>query len=187
MHPILKQEILDATGASEILKVELVQSLWSGFGAIERVYLNGGNRSSVIIKRIQPPTEMKHPRGWNSDISANRKIRSYEIEKNWYKNHVSELPTEIKIPEFLFAFDCEEFTALALEDLKSSGFYLPFRLDSEDHFNASLLWLARFHAANLNHSAEGLWPIGTYWHLATRQEEFERMKQGKLKNAAKKN
>jgi hypothetical protein len=185
MHPILKQEILDNTGASEIRKVELVQSLWSGFGAIERVYLDGSKRESIIIKRIQPPSKMKHPRGWNSDISANRKIRSYEIEKNWYKNYVSELPVEIKVPEFLFTFDCDEFTAVAMEDLKSSGYHLSFNPDSEDHFNASLLWLARFHAANLSKSHTDLWSVGTYWHLATRQEEFEKMIPGKLKDAAK--
>jgi len=31
----------------------------------------------------------------------------------------------------------------------------------------------------------GLWPIGTYWHLATRQDEWQAMPEGDLKRYAK--
>jgi len=31
---------------------------------------------------------------------------------------------------------------------------------------------------------EGLWPTGTYWHLATRPDEFEALDDGPLKSAA---
>jgi len=36
----------------------------------------------------------------------------------------------------------------------------------------SLAWLARFHARWLGDAGEGLWPEGTYWHLATRLDEL---------------
>ena len=47
-----------------------------------------------------------------------------------------------------------------------------------------LFWLATFHATFMNNSAEGLWDVGTYWHLATRPDELASMEDGKLKNAA---
>ena len=40
---------------------------------------------------------------------------------------------------------------------------------------ACLRWLACFHANFLGAEPEGLWQIGTYWHLATRQDEHRTM------------
>ena len=47
-----------------------------------------------------------------------------------------------------------------------------------------LSWLAHFHALFLGLDPEGLWPVGTYWHLETRPDELEAMEDGQLKTAA---
>jgi len=47
-----------------------------------------------------------------------------------------------------------------------------------------LSWLANFHALFLGVDPEGLWPVGTYWHLETRPDELEAMEDGHLKAAA---
>lgn len=184
MHPTIKREILNSTDSKEVLSVELVQSLWSGFGAIERIYLKGGNTSSVIVKRIQPPDAMNHPRGWNSDVSAARKMKSYQIEEVWYRNYASELPLAVKVPAMYFQKEWNGVNYIVMEDLHASGFAHRYTHVSEEKFNGCLHWLANLHAFYLNKPAEGLWEIGTYWHWATRQEEWHRMQPGKLKDQA---
>ncbi len=51
-----------------------------------------------------------------------------------------------------------------------------------------LAWLANFHAAFLMNDPQetinALWPVGTYWHLATRRDEWAAMEEGPLKEAA---
>lgn len=49
---------------------------------------------------------------------------------------------------------------------------------------ACLSWLAHFHALFLDVAPEGLWPVGTYWHLETRPDELEAMDDAALKAAA---
>jgi Ser/Thr protein kinase RdoA (MazF antagonist) len=59
---------------------------------------------------------------------------------------------------------------------------------SADELLACLSWLANFHAAYIGIEASAvddkLWPVGTYWHLATRWDEWDVMEAGKLKEAA---
>jgi hypothetical protein len=45
-------------------------------------------------------------------------------------------------------------------------------------------WLANFHAQFLGVQPEGLWEIGTYWHLGTRPDEWQVMKDSRLKRNA---
>uniref|UniRef100_A0A3B5QII7 Uncharacterized protein n=1 Tax=Xiphophorus maculatus TaxID=8083 RepID=A0A3B5QII7_XIPMA len=47
-----------------------------------------------------------------------------------------------------------------------------------------LSWLIHFHALFLGVTPEGLWPVGTYWHLETRPDELEAMDDVELKAAA---
>ena len=47
-----------------------------------------------------------------------------------------------------------------------------------------LEWLAGFHACFFAQAPDGLWPIGTYWHLDTRTDEYDSMADGELKSSA---
>lgn len=61
-------------------------------------------------------------------------------------------------------------------------FYRTSLKDKE--IRACLGWLAHFHALFLGVAPEGLWPVGTYWHLETRPDELEAMDDLELKAAA---
>lgn len=183
MNPTLEAKIIQNTGASTVIKIEKVQSLWSDFGVLERVYLSGFKQDSIVIKRIKPPTELNHPRGWNSDVSAQRKLKSYEIERHWYEEYVNQLPPQIKTPNFLFYFESDDERVLGLEDLNVIGLSAKYSY-RDQCFRHCLEWLANFHAFHINDTGNGLWEVGTYWHLDTRKDEWEAMQSGELKNAA---
>jgi thiamine kinase-like enzyme len=73
-----------------------------------------------------------------------------------------------------------------MEDLDASGFPIRLHHDKVSLTNAKncLSWLAHFHANFMNTRPEGLWLEGTYWHLETRPDEWEKMENTSLKNAA---
>ena len=83
MQSHLRDRILRLTGAQGIARVECIQPLWNNYGTLSRVVLQGGEQVSVIVKHIQIPAELGHPRGFASDISRERKIRSYAVETHW--------------------------------------------------------------------------------------------------------
>ncbi|MDB3906154.1 DUF1679 domain-containing protein [Crocinitomicaceae bacterium] len=129
---------------------------------------------------------MNHPRGWDTDVSSQRKLKSYEVERCWYQNYVPSLPEEVKVPELMGYYENEGDTTLVMEDLKGSGFIHDFCASSEDSFQSCLEWLASFHAFHMGMEPKGLWDIGTYWHLDTRQEELKVMSECVLRDQAKK-
>lgn len=185
MHSNLEKKIVEHTGADSITNIEVVQSLWSDFGSLERVSLDGGKYSSVIVKRIQPPSKVNHPRGWNTDVSTQRKLKSYAIEQNWYQNYVHELPSVIRTPQYFFQMQLDSEVVLVMEDLNASGYSYRYDASSEECFESCLDWLANFHAFYMHQEPIGLWEVGTYWHFDTRFDEWNSMPDGKLKNAAK--
>lgn len=73
---------------------------------------------------------------------------------------------------------------MVLEDLDAAGY--PARLDrvDEHQLDACLRWLASFHATFLGERPEGLWPVGTYWHLDTRPDELAALDDPALRDAA---
>ena len=78
---------------------------------------------------------------------------------------------------------------MVLEDLDASGFAgrrtgVSLDLESTVELDACLSWLATFHATFMGTRPEGLWDTGTYWHLATRPDEFDALEDGPLKAAA---
>lgn len=153
-------------------EVELIQPLWNNYGTLSRVYLQGGNYPSVIVKHIQIPEAAAHPKGFTSDISKERKIKSYQVETHWYQHQNKELGEHAPTPRCLDAFDNGHELFLLLEDLETRGFVDVLYNTSWDEITVVLHWLAHFHSQFMGTSAEGLWPTGTYWHLATRPEEL---------------
>lgn len=183
----LHKEILVATGASAIRGTESVQTLWSGYGEIKRYFLEGGKYRSVIVKHIQLPDGKQHPRGWNTPLSHQRKLTSYQVERRWYQEFARHTNDLCRIPQSYQTMVDGNELLLIMEDLNASGYQI--RLDPDDvtleNTKSCLTWLANFHAKFMGVAPQGLWPVGTYWHLDTRPDEWERMENVSLKYAAK--
>jgi hypothetical protein len=185
LDPPFERLILDVTGSSSLHVAEQIQSLWSGYGQILRIGLEGGDRDSVVVKHVRPPSASNHPRGWNSDASHLRKVKSYGVETAWYRDWSSRCSALCRVPEFLASEDRDGEVLMVMEDLDAAGF--PARLGSLDwpQIEICLRWLANFHAIFLGEDPQGLWQIGTYWHLDTRADELAALDDEALKTAAR--
>lgn len=177
--------ISELTGADQVKKVEAVQELWSGYGSIDRWLCTSAKGSQTfILKRIEPPAVASHPRGWNTDASHQRKLRSYHVEKTWYQDWSHLCGEGAKVAKFIGAKLTGDGQWLLMEDLDSSGYYQRFDADREWKIEACLTWLAGFHGQFLHCQPKGLWEEGAYWHLQTRQDEWNAMPEGLLKAGA---
>lgn len=174
--------ILRSTGASSLFEKETIQELWSGYGKIKRIGLTDAEIDSVIVKHVQLHTPNNHPRGWNSDIGHQRKVKSYHVETNWYDNY-SALSTA-RLPHCLAVEHHEEEVFMILEDLDDAGFPLRKSAVSWEEIVSCLGWLAKFHANYMDKKPNGLWEVGTYWHLETRPQELTVLEDQRLKEAA---
>ena len=175
---------------SEVAIGDRVQSLWSGYGEIRRYHLSGANNAtpaSVVVKDMNPPDNAVHPRGWNTDVSHQRKLRSYEVEAQWYREYAGHCNRDCRVAKGYGVIRNGNRQVIVMEDLDAE---FPVRVDnpgyrrSSDQIKAGLQWLAHFHAKFLDAAVDGLWPTGTYWHLDTRPDELEAMTVGKLKESA---
>ena len=136
--------ILEITGAKKVLKSEVVQTLWSGYGELLRVTLKGGNCSSVILKRITLPDQKQHPRGWNTHFSHQRKLKSYQIEMEWYKNGASRCSSVCKVPICYETKNLTNTQLILLEDLDTIGYAKRRTSLTIDEVNVCINWLANF-------------------------------------------
>lgn len=172
----IESTIRSVTGATDIGEPEVVQSLWSGYGSIMRYPVLGWKFPSVIVKHVSPPVAQSHPRGWNTNVSHERKLRSYRIEAAWYRSYSTRCLAKSRVAE-CFAIEQEgDEVGLVLEDLDASGFALRRTRVNDAELKMCITWLANFHATFLGEECDGLWPVGTYWHLGTRQDELEVLK-----------
>lgn len=182
MNEHFKSIILQSTGASSLIEKEIIQDLWSGYGKIMRVGLQNASVESVVVKHVQLPTQSNHPRGWNTDIGHQRKLKSYEVETTWYdtfsKNSAARLPKCIAIENH------NDEVFIVLEDLDEAGYPLRKRSITWEEITECLRWLAQFHASFLGKNPNGLWEVGSYWHLETRPQELAILKDQRLKEAA---
>lgn len=166
-------------------KHEVVQSLWSGYGEIAR-FVSPKLQQSFIIKHINPVTTAKHPRGWNTQISHLRKLESYQIEAAFYQHFAPLCDQHCTVPKLFTSFTNDHEQMLVLMDLDSEGFAQRKTDANLQDVQLGVKWLAYFHARFMQQPIKDLWPIGTYWHLATRQDEYKVMADSALKQNAQK-
>tara|TARA_B110000495_G_C23004865_1_gene593506 strand:- start:693 stop:1676 length:984 start_codon:yes stop_codon:yes gene_type:complete len=184
LNPRFQASICSASDASAIEGAELIQELWSGYGQILRIYLEGTSPATVIAKHVRIPTTENHPRGWNSNLSHQRKLKSYQVELAWYRHWSQRCGPDCRIPQFLTFDQLDDEILLVLEDLDTAGYPVRLTSVSPTQLETGLDWLAHFHATFMGAKPENLWETGTYWHLATRSEELEALNDLPLKNAA---
>src|SRR5690554_5341953 len=77
MNNYFQSVIKNVTGATAIYKIEVIQNLWSGYGEILRYGLEDAPIQRVVVKHVRLEESGKHPRGWNSSHSHERKLQSY--------------------------------------------------------------------------------------------------------------
>ncbi|MEC7716964.1 MAG: choline kinase, partial [Planctomycetota bacterium] len=176
--------VLRSTGAKTVSASEVVQSLWSGYGQIVRCHLTESVSPSVILKHIRWPEEQGHKYGWTSDRSHQRKLKSYQVETVWYQRYATRCLDACRVPDCLAVERRPDGVLLLLEDLDSAGFAGRRQRVRDTVVDACLTWLANFHATFMQERPEGLWTVGTYWHLATRPDELNALEDSRLKVAA---
>lgn len=159
--------------------------MWSGYGEIAR-YRSVTLDRPVIIKHISPPAQPEHPRGWNTPLSHQRKIRSYEVEYHFYREWSKYCEQNCRVPGFVDAIKAGEQCILVLEDLDSAGLSRRLQQPGIAQVKQCLTWLAAFHARFLAETPKNLWQTGCYWHLATRPDELASMPPSPLKDNADK-
>ncbi|HAF58282.1 MAG TPA: choline kinase [Opitutae bacterium] len=177
--------VLEVTKAQGIGQISEIQSLWSGYGSIKRLQLKGAGAPSLIVKLVSPPSSADHPRGWNTSISHQRKLKSYQVESNWYGQTAMDGSWgDARIPQCYGVHQDGEQVLLVLEDLDAAGFSERRSFVNESQWKSCVRWLAQFHAAGMDVNPQGLWETGTYWHLETRPDELEGLDDLELKKAA---
>lgn len=158
-----------------IVRTERIQSLWSGYGELLRVHSRNG--STLIAKWVKPPAR-------RDDVSHARKCRSYAVETAWYRGLAARCDDTCRVPALVAAREEEREWLIVLEDLDAVGFSKRRHRLDDGEMRLCLEWLAAFHGRFLGVEPEGLWKIGTYWHLETRRDELAAMDDDALRTAA---
>ncbi|WP_235375426.1 ecdysteroid 22-kinase family protein [Shewanella sp. cp20] len=189
----IEQMLCQTLSCQKATKLGMLQTLWSGYGEIARYQLDGkGSSQTVIVKHIAPPRQSTHPHQWDSKLSHRRKMRSYQVELNWYRHYANRCQDRLNLPTLLAAHQDSETQEmlLVMSDLDALGFNMRHMTLTESQLYATIDWLTRFHALFVYENSQGetpfagLWPIGTYWHLETRPDELAVMAASSLKQAA---
>lgn len=180
-----EQTILKVTNATTLYKLEVIQELWSGYGNIIRYKLEDSDYKTVVVKHIDLTSSKGHPRGWSTNFSHQRKVKSYDIEMEWYTNWSSRVTKDSPLPHCLSISKKENEFLIILEDLNSTGYGRRITNITIDQMKNCLKWLANFHITYMGDKPKGLWDIGCYWHLDTRPEELKELKDRDLKKYAR--
>lgn len=185
MYSNLEQMILHTTHSVDCKETRVIQSLWSGYGKISRYELHDSalNIETVVVKCIDLKNAGQHPRGWNTSYSHNRKIKSYEVEMNWYENFSKLCSTSCKVPTCYDCYSTEGEMWIVMEDL-SADYPVVKKQVHLLEIQVCLKWLAHFHSTFLGKKPTGLWDVGTYWHLQTRPDELAKMNHKALQSKA---
>lgn len=179
------QNWLSATlGDPGLSDFEQIQSLWNGYGTCCRFY-SPLRHQHLVAKVILPRPDAKHPRGWQTSQSHQRKLHSYDVEAHFYRCYQPRLDEQCYAPLLAAHESAGENQLLVLEDLSAAGFTKTATELSPGQCHTVLRWLAYFHARFMQTDDNALWHAGGYWHLSTRQQEWEAMRDGELKRNAK--
>ena len=187
VEPVFKTWVKSRLQDPDVKAFSLLQTLWSGYGQCFRFFSPKLNRN-LVAKAVQPPETINHPKGWNNGISHQRKLTSYQVERHFYKHVRARLM--LPAPELIAEDQHDDALLLIMSDLDSQGFDQRHTTLTVGQAQSVLRYLAAFHATFLvlkNDTASkcaGLWPRGTYWHLATRQQELNAMPDSALKQKA---
>jgi hypothetical protein len=182
MNEYFRSILLQRTGASSLFEKEVIQELWSGYGKIMRVGLVNASVESVVVKHVKLPIYKNHPRGWNTDIGHQRKLKSYKVEAAWYETY--SINSAARLPKCLAIETQDDEMLMVLEDLDEAGYPLRKTALIWEEIAQCLAWLAKFHASYLRKVPNGLWEVGSYWHLKTRPQELAVLDDQELKEAA---
>lgn len=156
--------------------VKVLGNLWSNCGQIVGCELDS---KVCVVKAINVPSHINHPRITQSDFALNRKRQSYLVEYNWYRDYSQHLPHQAEAIICIDTIKKQQQFALVFADFKNTGFRQAKSHDED--INAIIKWLANFHAFNLNKQPGNLWHTGSYWHLDTRPDEWQKISDDKLK------
>lgn len=173
--------IAEATGAASAGQGQHIQTLWGGYGELFRVELAGASVTSAVVKWVKPPAR---PRNVTDEISHARKCRSYEVETAWYRGLAARCDETCRVASLLGVRSIGDEIMLVLEDLDAARFSERCRAPRRHELELCLGWLASFHARFLGVEPRGLWPVGTYWQLATRPQELRAIDDQALREAA---
>ncbi|MGR5108587.1 phosphotransferase [Vibrio jasicida] len=172
------QSIGDELELGLLQGVDVIQSLWGGYGELVRLTFS---QRSIIVKHIQLPKPSEHPRGWNTDRSHKRKLHSYQVEVSWYQYFSQTVDERCRIPQGLKCFQNETEWLIVMEDLTLAGYPNVMKSAGKAQLKACLEWLANFHARYIGVHHDALWKTGTYWHLDTRPDELAVLQDARLK------
>lgn len=183
----LEQLVCQLVGARRARHVSHVQELWGGYGELAKFELEGARLQRVIVKYARPPAVVgRESRGKASESarSHKRKLRSYAVESCWYRDYAERCDDSCRVAASLGSVRRDGAWVFVLEDLDAAGFERRATQPSLREIHDVLHWLAAFHATFLGTKPEGLWKVGTYWHLATRPDELGRLRDPELRRLA---
>lgn len=183
-NKILHQVIEKATCASSVSFIEDIQHLWSGYGTISRYGVKGASFDTIVVKHVKIGQSARHAKQGISDISHQRKLRSYQVETAWYRQYSKLCDHKCRIPQCLLIEEYHGDVIMVLEDLDNAGFSQRKSSLSWNQVEICLQWLAHFHALFMGEVPKNLWPTGTYWHLETRPDELRGLTDLALRDAA---
>ncbi len=178
------ENVRHLTNAQQADLEEVLQELWSGYGQLLRIRLEGAELDSVIVKLIHWEKARSHPRGWGTDFAHQRKVKSYQVEANWYRSWRAGGDTFCYLPRCYEVQQTATEMMIMLEDLRSRSYSRVKQSLDWEEIKVCLRWLAYFHGKYMQVEPEALWQEGTYWHLATRPQELEALEDLPLKEAA---
>lgn len=190
-----------AKKALHLQSLEVIQSLWAGYGQICRLTATTDgtqDAQSYILKLITPPPTQANDEGHS------RKILSYQAEQYFYSHLAPQLPPSVPVAKCLDSInehhpDGTSTTAMILSDLKQEYPVAGEKRNvlSSIQVNAALDWLSGFHGfwwarvADMDHSLlllppleevqhdghdaskKTVWLNGGYTYLATRRKEYD--------------